>query len=333
VTTVSRALNDYDDVSDATKARIREAARRLDYHPNAMARSLQNSKANAIGLVIPHVLHRTYDAFWLEFIGGVAETCGTRGVDLVMAATDDHASQSFRRVARGQRVDGMILCDVRRLDPRVAYLERHGLPFVSFGRTIDTTDHSYIDVDGAAGAAIAVEHLLHLGHRRIAYLGLDPDFSFSYFRLRGYEQALARAGVATDPALIHEGLTELSAPAVVHGLLTLASPPTAIFGTADFLGIAAVRAAREAGLAIPDDLSICVFDDSPLVQHVDPPLTAVSQPNRRLGEEAGELLLDQLKHPERGPTHRLIVPSLVIRSSTGPQAKETEREATGVTVA
>ncbi len=318
VTTVSRGLNDYSDVSKATKARIAEAARRLDYHPNITARSLQNSRANAIGLVIPRVLHRTYDTFWLEFITGVAETCANGGVDLLMAAMDDQASQGFRRVARGRRTDGMILCDVRLLDPRVAYLKKHGLPFISFGRTSDTMDYSYIDVDGAAGAAIAVEHLIQLGHRRTGFLGLDPDFSFSYFRLNGYKQALTEAGIPLDPALIHEGLTEETATAVVRDLLALPSPPTAIFATADFLGIAAVKAAREAGLAIPEDLSVCVFDDSPFVQHVDPPLTAVSQPNRRLGEEATQLLLERIDHPEMPPVQRLVIPALVVRQSTGP---------------
>jgi LacI family transcriptional regulator len=318
VTTVSRALNDYDDVSDATKSRIREAARRLDYHPNILARSLQNSRANAIGLMIPRVLHRTYDAFWLEFIGGVAETCAARGVDLLMAATDDQPGQSFRRVARGRRVDGMILCDVRRQDPRVAYLKMHGLPFVSFGRTIENMDYSYIDVDGAAGAAIAVEHLIRLGHCRIAYLGLDPDFGFSYFRLKGYRQALTQAGIAVDPALVHEGLTELSAPAAVHSLLVLPSLPTAIFATADFLGMAVVKAAREAEITIPEDLSVCVFDDSPLVQHVDPPLTAVSQPNRRLGEESARLLLERIESPGAPLVQQLVIPALVIRHSTAP---------------
>lgn len=333
VTTVSRALNDYDDVAAATKARIQEAARRLDYHPNVVARSLQNSRANAVALVIPRALHRMYDAFWLEFIGGVAETCALHGFDLLMAATDDQVGHSFRRVARGRRVDGMILCDVRRQDPRVAYLKNHGLPFVSFGRTIDNMDYSYIDVDGTAGTALAVEHLIRLGHRRIAYLGLDPDFSFSYFRLKGYQKALDRAGVPVDPALVHEGLTEISVPAVVHSLLTLPFPPTAIFATADFLGMAVVKVAREAGIAVPGDLSVCVFDDSPLVQRADPPLTAVGQPNWVLGEEAGELLLDQLKHPERGPSSRLIVPSLIIRSSTGPRTEVAEGEPTGTTVA
>jgi DNA-binding LacI/PurR family transcriptional regulator len=329
VTTVSRALNDYDDVSETTKARIREAARRLDYHPNAVARSLQNRRANAIGLVIPRVLHRTYDAFWLEFIGGAAEACVARGVDLLMVATDDQASQGFQRVARGRRVDGLILCDVRRMDPRVAYLKNHGLPFVSFGRTIDDTNFSYIDVDGAAGAATAVEHLIRLGHRRIAYLGIDPDFSFSYFRLKGYQQSLEQASVPVDPALIHEGLTELTAPAVVHSLLTLPAPPTAIFASADFLGMAVVKAAREAGLEIPGDLSVCVFDDSPLVQHVDPPLTAVSQPNRRLGEEAARLLLDSLDTAGGPLVQRLVIPALVIRQSTAGVRPDAGRAAAG----
>jgi DNA-binding LacI/PurR family transcriptional regulator len=119
-----------------------------------------------------------------------------------------------------------------------------------------------------------------------------------------------------DPALIHEGLTELSALPAVLGLLTLPSPPTAVFASADFLGIAVVKAARDAGLTIPDDLSVCVFDDSPLVQHADPPLTAVSQPNRRLGEEAGRLLLDRVENPAAPLVQQLVIPAMVVRQST-----------------
>jgi LacI family transcriptional regulator len=210
----------------------------------------------------------------------------------------------------------MILCDVRLLDPRVAYLKKHGLPFISFGRTIDTMDYSFIDVDGAAGTALAVTHLIQLGHRRIVFLGLDPDFSFSYFRRKGYEQALIDAEIPVDAALIHEGVTQGTAEVALRTLLASPNPPTAVFATADFLGIAVVKAARDVGLAIPADLSVCVFDDSPLVQHVDPPLTAVSQPNRRLGEESARLLLERIDRPDTPPAQQLVMPALVVRQST-----------------
>lgn len=318
VTTVSRALNDHGDVAESTKVRIREAARSLDYHPNAMARSLQNSRANAIGLVMPPALHRSYDSFWLEFIGGMASICARSGLDLSLSTAGgaDGDTSVFARWVRSRRVDGMVLCDVRTNDARVSYLQKYDLQFVAFGRTTGRIDYSYIDVDGATGVLQAVQHLIQLGHTRIAYLGVDPDFGFSVFRLAGYREALARAGIQYEQSLVYEGLSEVSAPAAADALLALPARPTAVFAAADFLALAVVHAAKAAGLTVPGDLSVAVFDDNLPVQQADPPLTAVSQPNKRLGEEAAELLLDRLAAPGAPLAQRLIVPSLVVRAST-----------------
>jgi LacI family transcriptional regulator len=318
VTTVSRALSDYDDVAEATKTRIREVARRLDYHPNSAARSLQNSRSNALGLVIPLTLHRTYDAFWLEFIGGMAVVCARHGFDLSLSAAGGSSGvpDTFQRWARGRRVDGLVICDVQSDDQRVAYLQKHRVPFVAFGRTSGEADYPYVDVDGTTAVFQAVLHLTQLGHTRIAYLGIDPAFGFSRFRLMGYREALARAGLGYDLELVHEGLAETTAAEAARKLCTMPNRPTAVFAAADFLALAALRAARSSGMSVPDDLSIVVFDDNLPVQQADPPLTAISQPNRRLGEEAAALLLDRVANPDGPLVQRLIVPSLIVRSST-----------------
>jgi LacI family transcriptional regulator len=320
VTTVSRALNNFDDVAEETRARIQEVARALDYHPNAAARSLQNSRSNAVGLVIPPVFHRAYDAFWLEFIAGMAATCAHRGVDLVLSASDTprELNGSFQRLVRSRRVDGVLICDVRRTDPRIAYLLKHRLPFVAFGRTTGEQNFSFIDVDGAAGVAAAVDHLIALGHQRIAYLDVDPSFGFAHYRLAGYRAALARAGLPDAPELIHEGLSAPTASAAAARLFALPNRPTAVFAAADSLALAVLKAARTAGLAVPRDLSLAVFDDNAVVQQAEPALTAVSQPNRRLGEEAAGMLLDRIAQPGGPLVQRLIVPTLVIRQSTAP---------------
>jgi len=328
-TTVSRALNGHGDVATGTRELVERVARVLDYHPNSLARSLQTSRADAIGLIIPHVLHRTFDAFWLDFIAGVEATCAPRGIALMIAATDHEVTHEFRRLARGQRVDGLLLCDVRTNDARVAYLASQGLPFVCFGRTIDQNGYPYIDVDGAAGVSAAIEYLIGLGHTRIAYVGVDPGFGFSYHRFRGYHQALTRAGVPFDPDLVREGLTERNAVDELKRLLSMPEPPTAIFAAADFLGAAAVKACQTLKIQIPDDLSICVFDDSPLIAHIEPPLSVVSQSNRRLGEESARLLLDRIDNPTGPLVQRLMVPALVTRASTT-RPRPTDRDLAAV---
>jgi DNA-binding LacI/PurR family transcriptional regulator len=318
VTTVSRALNDHGDVAAATKARIRAVADELDYHPNLAARSLQNSRSETLGLVIPRALHRPNDIFWLEFIAGMESACSRRGFDLLLSATEaeDEESRSLERLVRGRRVDGLVVCDIRTDDRRIRQMQRLKVPFVAFGRNAAETDYNYIDVDGAAGVRDAVQHLIFLGHQRIAYLGLDPRFGFSRFRLDGYRQGLKSAGLPYNPALVREGLTEATAPGAVQELLAHENRPTAMCAAADFLALAILPVAREQGLSIPRDLSVIVFDDNLSVQRADPPLTAIDQPNRRLGEEAATVLLDRVRGPDRPLVQRLFTPTLIFRSST-----------------
>lgn len=318
ITQVSRALNNYDDVSKETRQRIRDAALELDYHPSAVARNLQGSKTNTIGLVMPLVLHRSYDTFWLEFVSGMTNACTKRGMDLLVATADTHEApaQVLRRLVRGRRVDGILVCDIREGDQRIAYLQKEGAPFVAFGRTTNGQDYPYIDVDGTAGVMQALNYLLSFGHRRIAYLGLDRAFGFSRFRFDGYQQALLHAGVPLDPTLIFHDLTEATVKVAIADLLTRLNRPTAVFAAADFLALSVLKVAHTAGLNLPGDLSVAVFDDNVLVQQATPPLTAVSQPNRRLGEDAAIMLIDRIASPDGPLTQCLVTPSFIVREST-----------------
>ncbi len=266
------------------------------------------------------ILHRSYDAFWMEFISGVAATCALKGKDLLlsMAETSEEADRGLQRLVRGRRVDGIVICDIRQVDPRIAYLREIGLPFVAFGRTAGAQNYPFVDVNGAAGMVQAVEHLAHLGHRRIAYLGLDSDFGFSHFRFDGYREALRRAGLDDEPALVYHDLTDEGVAPAVATLLAQPDPPTAIVAAADFLALATLGAVRAAGLRVPEDLSLVVFDDNPLVRHAVPPLTAISQPHRCLGEEVTTLLLDRVANAEIPVMQQLIVPTLNVRESTAP---------------
>jgi DNA-binding LacI/PurR family transcriptional regulator len=324
VTTVSRALGDHGDVAEETKNRIRDVAKRLDYHPNATARSLQNSKANAIGLVIPSRFHHAYDSFWLDFIGGMAAVCARRGIDLVLSAIQSpgELDDDFKRLIRSRRIDGIVICDVRRTDARIEYLKKHNLPFTAFGRTTGQDGFSYIDVDSAAGIVQAMEYLVGLGHRRIGFMDVDSAFSFSHFRLSGYREALYRAKLTYDPSLMSLDVGVNEAQSAASRLLSLPQPPTAIIAAADYLALAVLKVARARGLSVPQDLSLAAFDDNLTIQQAHPAITAISQPNRRLGEEAASLLLDRVSNPESPLVQRIIVPTLVTRESTCPPILE-----------
>jgi LacI family transcriptional regulator len=324
VTTASRALNNHSDVAPATRARVVKVAENLGYHPNHAARSLQGTRTDTIGLIIPRLVHRYVDSFWLEFIGGAGTTCVDAGLDLLLSSGDDLSAEHphYQRLIRSRRVDGMILCDIRVRDPRVSFLQTHTPPFVTFGRTLGDDGYSWVDVDGAAGVHLAVEHLHGLGHRRILFLGTGREYSFSHFRLEGYQSGLARVGIAYDPALVAQDLgvgDDLIAPLV--RVMALANPPTAVIACADFLAAGALNALRGLGLTVPADISLLAFDDTLVTQHADPPITCLRQDNHQIGVAVATLLIRRLRDPQSPPEHTLLGPELIVRQSTAPPSR------------
>jgi LacI family transcriptional regulator len=204
-------------------------------------------------------------------------------------------------------------------DPRISMLSQAKARYVGLGRVLGQDDFWWVDVDGTSGVRVAVEHLLALGHRRVGFLGTPRDFSFSHFRHEGYLQALLAAEIVYDSRLVIEDLevsSDLSAP--IQELLALDQPPTALVACADFLAVGALRVARALGVNVPRNLSLIAFDDTLLTQQSDPPLTCIRQDNQLLGTRIATLLLEQLQHDTLQPSHELLQPLLVVRSSTAP---------------
>lgn len=321
VTTASRALNHYSDVAEKTRERVARVAAELGYHPNHIARSLQGTRTHAIGLVIPTLVHRYLDSFWLEFIGGVTSACMEAGFDLLLCTGKDLHDEyaQYERLVNSRRVDGVIVCDVRVRDPRISLLCKNDATLVAFGRVLGEDGYSWVDVDGAGGVRAAMEHLLLLGHQRIAYLSTPPAFSFTHFRFEGYLQALFAAGIEQDANLVVEDLdvtSDLEGP--VRALLALDRPPTAILACADFLAIGALRALRALGKRVPDDVSLIAFDDTLATLQADPPLTCVRQDNQAIGRHVAITLTSELLGEAQAPVQILVQPCLVVRGSTAP---------------
>jgi LacI family transcriptional regulator len=203
-------------------------------------------------------------------------------------------------------------------DPLTGRLQRDRVPFVMAGRHPNEMVH-YVDVDNVAGARMAVEHLIRLGHQRIATITGPLNMTAGMDRLKGYRQALAAHQLPVDEALILEGdFTEASGEAAARRLLS--NSATAVFAASDVMAIGALKALREAGLQVPQDVALVGFDDVPLATAVEPELTTVRQPIERLGSMAADLLLNLLENPpdERAPAHRIILPCrLAIRGSCG----------------
>jgi LacI family transcriptional regulator len=251
---------------------------------------------------------------------GVTETCNARDHYLMLSLFDGPAGQSemHRRVVRSGNLDGAIVASTRLDDPLVLRLLQDPVPFVLIGRHPDPRVN-YVDVDNVSAARMATEHLIRLGHVRIATITGPLNMVQAQDRLTGYRQALEAHHLPVDEALIVEGdFTELAGAAGVQQLLP--TSPSAIFAASDTMAIGALKALRQAGLRVPADMALVGFDDVPIASAVEPALTTVRQPIERLGSMAADLLLTMIEnHSDQQPSvNRIVLPAeLVVRNSCG----------------
>jgi DNA-binding LacI/PurR family transcriptional regulator len=317
---VSFALNDRPGVAAGTRDRILAAARELGWQPSTRARALSRSRAYAVGLVMrraPELLGA--DPFFPQFLAGVESALAERGSALVLQVVgdDDEAeADSYRRLAAQGRVDGVFLNDMLVDDHRFDLLAGLGLPAVAVGRPAGPCPFPMVTVDDRQGVARTVEHLLGLGHRRIAFVGGTEGYVHSSSRRAAWRQVLEAAGVAPGPGLVAD-FTGPGGAAATQVLLDLPDPPTAIVYANDVMAIAGMGVAIGLGLQVPGDLSVTGFDDVPLAAHLAPPLTTVRQDAMGWGRAAAEVLL--AVGEGRPATDVELAPAApVFRASTGP---------------
>ncbi len=319
--TVSRALNNQAGVGEDKRRRIMEVAAELDYHPNVIARSLQGQRTNTVAYMAD-VGGRSGSPdtdlfFFKDFIMELAASCARRGQDLLIhpARLEGGDLSRLDGALRSGRADGLVLADVCHSDPRVAYLQARGLPFVAFGRATPL-EHPWVDVDGEAGVCAAVSHLIGRGHRRIAFLGLPEAFTCATERRAGYHRALAEHGLLPDPACEQPGLAgERGVAEALARLLALPSPPTAFAAASDTLAIHLMAAAAQRGLLAGRDYALTGFDGLPITGHTLPALTTVRQPLSPVCDALTDLLARVIAG-QPGPRQILIQPELVVRASS-----------------
>lgn len=220
------------------------------------------------------------------------------------------------RMLRSGRADGLILADIRRVDPRVRYLVEHQLPFIAFGRSDVGTPYPYVDVDGEWGIYAATRHLIERGHRQIGFLGLPLDFSCASDRYAGYRRALHEDGLLLNPEYIAQELTnETETRDVVGRMLALPEPPSAFVAASDMVAVSAISYASQRGLRAGTDYAITGFDDLPLAAHTSPPLTTVRQPLRLICNELVSRLVG-IVSGDGDVEPVLLRPELIIRGSS-----------------
>jgi LacI family transcriptional regulator len=320
--TAARALAGYGYASTDTRERVRRAADRLGYRPNAVARSLVSGSTMTLGLVVGDI----ENPFFAAAARGIADVAEARGYTLLLANSDEDITRERAAVdaLRSRQVDGLVVVPSSGEEAagHLGAVARGGVPLVLLDRNVPGLATDFVMVDNAAGAARAVRHLLELGHRRIGMVMDSPGIASSAERRAGYRRALHRAGVAADDGLVSIGdSTQEGARAAAIALLSRRDRPTAVFTANNFMTAGTMRAVRALGLRIPADLALVGFDDLDWTTLVDPPVTVVAQPVAELGHRVAELLLARIGG-EKGPPRRIRLRTrLVVRGSCGAAAR------------
>ncbi|MFD0002782.1 LacI family DNA-binding transcriptional regulator [Streptomyces sp. NPDC127178] len=321
VATVSHVLNGTRPVLPRTRQAVLDAMDELGYTPNTLARSLVTSRTRSIGLAVSAISN----PYFTEILQGVEAGALEHGYSLLIADPHDDPVHERKvvQLLHERRVDGMIVAPSP--DPRelLAYLGRHKVPTVLLDRVVDTpadgsTAFDQVCADSAEPMARLVTHLADHGHRRIGLVAGLPGLSTTSERLTGYRDGLTAAGLGYDERLVVHGDSESSAAdRATTALLSLATPPTALVTANNAMTIGALRALRDHGMSVPDDIALCCFDDFAWADLFSPRLTAIAQPSRDIGAQAVRVLLDRLASPD-GPARTVrLACTFVHRTSCG----------------
>ena len=316
IATVSRVLNDHPDVAPATRESVLRVVRDQRFATNRSARALSGGRTGLVGVTIPIV----EAAYFAHILAGAAEALYEQDMGVVLSPTlhlHDRAVTLLDRLMHGT-TDGAVLMLPEETNEELKALRRAGYPFVVVDPRVPLDEGvAAVSAANASGAHAAVEHLLSLGHKRIAALTGIPEWLASIERLKGYHSAHASAGVLADPDLVVEGDYSIEGgEAAAAMLLDLPDPPTAVFAFNDNMAVAVVREARKRGLRVPEDLSVVGFDDSEQAGIVTPALTTVRQPLAEMGRMAVSLLLRLLENQRVEGLNVELQTRLVVRDST-----------------
>jgi LacI family transcriptional regulator len=320
VGTASRALNPGTRarVSRSTADRVLRVAKEMGYRPNPMARSLRTARTNTVGLVIPDLTNPLV----APLVRGVESVLAPAGYDAWIVNTDSDPERERAVIdsLMGKQVDGLIIATATLDDPWLVGLHAEGVRMVLAKRLLGSGGIPSVEADNVAGVAAAVDHLVGLGHTRIAHLAGPSTLSTGAIRRRGYLQGLRDHGLQEDPRLVVScaANTEEDGASAMRILLESGVDFTAVVAGHDRVALGVYDVLSERGLRCPDDVSVVGFNDMPLMDKMSPPLTTVRVPHFEIGAEAARLLLDVFAEPHRPARAVLLRPELVVRRSTAP---------------
>jgi LacI family transcriptional regulator len=316
--TVSRVINDTAGVKPDKRRRVEEAIEELGYVPSRLARGLTRQRTGTLAVIVPDVANPFYTLV-LRGAEDVARRAGFR-VILCDTRSDVGAEHEVIEEMIAHRVEGILIAPVSdRSRDHLRRLAKFGVPFVLVDRTVPGIDSDAVLGDSESGARQLVDHLVSHGHRRIGMIVESNDVSTARERRRGYEAALAAAGIPVDPALVANAAVDPGGGLVgMQQLLALDDRPTAVFTVNNLVALGAIEAIRAAGLEVPDDIALVCFDDIELASRLYPFLTVMEQPAETFGTLGTQLLIERIegRGPER--TRLVVLPAeFVIRKSCG----------------
>lgn len=326
-TTVSRAINGYPEVSEATRKRVAEFAKLHNYSPNQRAKGLATGRSMTIGHVIPmSVQYEMVNPVFGDFVAGACEVYGKSGYDMLLSQVDDHENvreHAYTELRRKGVIDGLVIQVPRVNDSRISILNKLGLPFIVHGRASDVTEpYSWVDVNNKSSFKRATEFLCDLGHRRIALINGLEELDFAKRRRDGFIEGLRSNGIVPDENLMRSAeMTEVYGHHETRDILASDNPPTAILAASLIVAIGVRRAIEEAGLKMGKDVSVITHDDefSYLKNGQDIPIfTATRSSVREAGRVIARMLIKQIEDPSIGPQSLLRETELVVGRSTGP---------------
>lgn len=319
--TVSRVVNGSGYTSRKTVARVERAIEQLGYVPNAVARQLRSKRSRTIALVLTDISN----PFFTTIARGVEDEAAGRDFGVMFCNTDESDAEEidYLQMLIQRQVDGVLLVPASNSGGSLRLLRAHRTPVVLLDRRVRSARVDAVRSDSEAGAYALIRHLVDLGHRHIAMLSGRRTVSTSVDRVAGYRRALDEVGVEVDNRFVlYRGYNADAGFRMAQQILALTPMPTAMFAANNFIASGAIHALREAGLHVPEDMSIVAFDDLPDDWVTDPFMTVIAQPAYEIGRQATALLLDRIAGAPLGAPRAVVLPGkLIVRRSSAPPAR------------
>lgn len=313
--TLSRALNDKPDINPKTKNKILAVAKELGYTPNAVAKSLRLKKTGTLGVVIADISN----PFFAAVIKGVEDTARRKGYNIILCNTDEkyETEKDAIQLLLTKRVDALLIAPAQIKDQDIVELKKRKIPFVLFGRHFEHLETDYVVSNNVQGAFLATDHLIKKGHKKILFINGPLHLSSAKERLLGYKQALLKKGIEFNYALLKQRAVRMEdGYRIMKKVLSSELEFTAVFTYSDFVALGVVRALREAGLRIPEDIAVVGYDDIDFISALEVPLTTVHVPKYRLGSKATQLVDKKIKGEVKKPQKLILDTQLIVRKSS-----------------